>query len=98
MMHFYAITFALLAAAFTAQANPIQCEHSTDGMENCHEQRDNSPPACNKDFSGEACGACHFWRQCLDQRTQQWIVPCPACDSTSWCNCTAPPGQNGVTL
>ncbi|EOD52046.1 phd finger family protein [Neofusicoccum parvum] len=79
-MHFYTFAFALLSAALAVKATPLA-----------------SPDAaapCNKDFSQEACGACHFFRQCLDSRTNAWIVPCKACDSTSWCDCTAPPGHN----
>ncbi|KAK8208167.1 hypothetical protein IWZ01DRAFT_542741 [Phyllosticta capitalensis] len=53
-----------------------------------------SPSKCNKDYDPAACGACHYWKNCLT-KDLAWIYPCAACDFTSWCNCTAPAGVLG---
>ncbi|KAK8162587.1 hypothetical protein BKA80DRAFT_273129 [Phyllosticta citrichinensis] len=52
------------------------------------------PSKCNKQYDPAACGACHYWKDCLT-RSGAWIYPCAACDFTSWCNCTAPAGLLG---
>ncbi|KAK0653876.1 hypothetical protein DIS24_g5597 [Lasiodiplodia hormozganensis] len=79
-MHFAALAFSLLSTALVVGASAFTNPNAP-----------RQPQACNKDYSYEACGACHYFRQCLDERTKAWITPCKSCDHTSWCNCTAPP-------
>ncbi|KAK7550995.1 hypothetical protein IWX49DRAFT_344660 [Phyllosticta citricarpa] len=52
------------------------------------------PRKCNKQYDKAACGACHYWKDCLAPNGA-WYYPCAACDFTSWCNCTAPAGLLG---
>ncbi|KKY24742.1 hypothetical protein UCDDS831_g02360 [Diplodia seriata] len=75
-MRFISLACALLSTALAVSASPLANPDA---------------PNCNKDFSNEACGSCHYFRQCIDDRTKAWITPCEGCDHTSWCNCTAPP-------
>lgn len=60
-MQFHAIAIALFSAILAARATPVA--------------NPNHDAACNKDWSPDACGACHYWRQCLDSRTDEWISP-----------------------
>ncbi|OJD35768.1 phd finger family protein [Diplodia corticola] len=80
-MHFANLACALLSTAIAVNASPFANPDVSSAQ----------GPPCNKDFSDEACGSCHYFRQCIDDRTKAWITPCEGCDHTSWCNCTAPP-------
>lgn len=63
-MHFTTLAFSLLSTALVASASAFTNPNAP-----------RQPPACNKDYSYEACGACHYFRQCLDERTRAWITP-----------------------
>ncbi|EON68997.1 hypothetical protein W97_08255 [Coniosporium apollinis CBS 100218] len=44
---------------------------------------------CNPDYVPSSCGACHYFRGCTSFQGA-WIVPCPRCDATAWCQCYGP--------